>query len=94
MVSRRLLTLVQSGALVGSLLVAASPAAQTEYGKYVPLNKIRPGDLVFFGQPIEHVGIYFGDGKMVDAPHTGARVRIESFGSWFGGEKYVAARRF
>lgn len=74
--------------------VPHSAAAQTSYGKYVPLNKIRPGDLVFFGQPITHVGIYFGNGKMVDAPHTGARVRIETFGSWFGGEKFVAARRF
>jgi len=31
---------------------------------------------------------------MVDAPHTGARVRIEPFGAWFGGERFVAARRF
>ena len=74
--------------------VPHSASAQTAYGRSVPLNQIRPGDLVFFGQPISHVGIYFGGGKMVDAPHTGARVRIESFGSWFGGEKFVAARRF
>jgi len=71
-----------------------SASAQTAYGKRVPLNQIRPGDLVFFGQPISHVGIYFGSGQMVDAPHTGARVRIESFGNYFGGEKFVAARRF
>jgi cell wall-associated NlpC family hydrolase len=74
--------------------VPHSAAAQTSYGKRIPLNQLRPGDLVFFGQPITHVGIYFGGGKMVDAPHTGARVRIESFGAWFGGEKFVAARRF
>jgi len=74
--------------------VPHSAAAQTGYGKYIPLNQIRPGDLVFFGQPITHVGIYFGNGQMVDAPHTGARVRIEPFGSWFGNEKFVAARRF
>ncbi len=74
--------------------VPHSAAAQTSYGKWIPLNAIRPGDLVFFGQPISHVGIYFGNGQMVDAPHTGARVRIESFGAWFGGEKFVAARRF
>ena len=74
--------------------VPHSAAAQTSYGKYIPLNKIRPGDLVFFGQPITHVGIYFGNGKMVDAPHSGARVRIETFGSWFGSDKFVAARRF
>ncbi|WP_083841833.1 NlpC/P60 family protein [Mobilicoccus pelagius] len=31
----------------------------------------RPGDLVFFGTPAHHVGIYAGDGKMYDAPRTG-----------------------
>ena len=71
-----------------------SAAAQTGYGKSVPFNQVRPGDLVFFGQPIIHVGIYFGGGKMVDAPHSGARVRIEEFGPWWGSEKFVAARRF
>ena len=70
-----------------------SAAAQAGYGKRIPLNQVKPGDLVFFGQPITHVGIYFGNGKMLDAPHSGARVRIEDFSSWFGGEKYVAARR-
>jgi peptidoglycan DL-endopeptidase CwlO len=71
-----------------------SAAAQASYGKYVPLNKLQPGDLVFFGRPISHVGIYYGNGKMLDAPHTGARVRIESFSSYFGRVKFVAARRF
>ena len=74
--------------------VPHSAAAQSQYGKYVPLNQARAGDLLFFGQPISHVGIYFGNGKMVDAPHSGARVRIEDFGSWFGGKKLVAVRRF
>jgi len=71
-----------------------SAAAQAGYGRYVPLNKIQPGDLVFFGRPISHVGIYYGNGRMLDAPHSGARVRIESFSSYFGGERFVAARRF
>jgi len=71
-----------------------SAAAQTSYGRPVSFNQIRPGDLVFFGQPITHVGIYFGGGQMVDAPHSGARVRIESFGAWFGSARFVGARRF
>ena len=71
-----------------------SAAAQTSYGRPVSFNQIRPGDLVFFGQPISHVGIYFGGGQMVDAPHSGARVRIESFGAWFGSARFVGARRF
>lgn len=71
-----------------------SAAAQISYGKSIPFNALRPGDLVFFGQPIGHVGIYFGGGQMIDAPHSGARVRIESFGLWFGSDKFVGARRF
>jgi peptidoglycan DL-endopeptidase CwlO len=34
----------------------------------------QPGDLVFFGSPAYHVGIYAGGGMMWDAPHTGAVV--------------------
>lgn len=71
-----------------------SAAAQAGYGRRVPLNQLRPGDLVFFGSPISHNGMYIGGGKMVDAPHTGARVRVEAFGSYFGRLRLVAARRF
>jgi len=74
--------------------VPHSAAAQSQYGKYVPLNQARPGDLLFFGQPISHVGIYFGGGQMLDAPHSGARVRIEKFGRYFGSKQLVAVRRF
>jgi cell wall-associated NlpC family hydrolase len=41
-----------------------------------------PGDLVFFGTTVTHVthvGIVVGPGLMVDAPHTGARVRVEPY---------------
>jgi cell wall-associated NlpC family hydrolase len=57
--------------------------AQDQYDATVhlaPGATLEPGDLVFFGpstQAIEHVGIYVGNGEMVDAPHTGAFVRIE-----------------
>ncbi len=70
-----------------------SAAAQSRYGKSISLGSIKVGDLVFFGRPISHVGIYLGGGRMIDAPHAGARVRVESFSSWFGREKFVAARR-
>jgi cell wall-associated NlpC family hydrolase len=38
----------------------------------------RPGDLLFFGSPIHHVGMYIGNGQMVEAPYTGAQVRVNS----------------
>ena len=52
-------------------------------GHHIPLENLRPGDLVFFarntGNPmtIHHVGIYVGHGRMIDAPHTGAKVRYD-----------------
>ncbi|MCH8613917.1 C40 family peptidase [Arsenicicoccus dermatophilus] len=48
---------------------------------HLPLDQLQPGDLVFFGtsvSSIHHVGMYLGNGMMINAPHTGARVRIES----------------
>jgi len=72
-----------------------SAAAQAGFGKSIPLNKLQPGDLVFFGRHryISHVGIYLGNGRMVNAPHPGARVKVESFGSMFGSEAFYGARR-
>jgi len=49
--------------------------------KLGPGNPLQPGDLVFFGggpTDVTHVGIYIGNGQMVDAPHTGADVRVEA----------------
>ncbi|MGH9055803.1 MAG: C40 family peptidase, partial [Acidimicrobiales bacterium] len=45
----------------------------------VPLSDLLPGDLVFYGRTdIHHVGIYIGDGLMINAPHTGDVVRVSS----------------
>ncbi len=41
------------------------------------LAQARPGDLVCFGTPATHIGIYVGDGKMVVAPHTGENVQVQ-----------------
>ena len=46
--------------------------------KHVAVSAVRPGDLVFFGHPIHHVWMYIGGGKMVEASHRGAPVKIGS----------------
>ena len=67
---------------VGLARVAAD---QYREGRHVPLAAARPGDLVFFatdpGDPasVDHVGLVAGPGVMVDAPHTGAVVRLTGF---------------
>ncbi|MQB00709.1 MAG: hypothetical protein GEU78_10505 [Actinobacteria bacterium] len=43
---------------------------------HVASNHWQPGDLLFFGNPIHHVGLYIGNGQMVHAPFTGAEVRV------------------
>lgn len=70
-----------------------SSAAQSRMGKSIPFNQKKPGDLVFFGRPVSHVGIYIGGGKMVHAPRSGSRVKIASASS-LGSKRLVAVRRF
>ncbi|HEY3961285.1 MAG TPA: NlpC/P60 family protein [Gaiellaceae bacterium] len=66
-------------------------AAQYQYGQPVAFADLQPGDLVFF-DALDHVGIYIGGGEFVDAPHTGAFVRIDTFVGWYA-STYVGARR-
>lgn len=45
----------------------------------VALADLEPGDLLFFGDPIHHLGIYVGGNKMIEAPRTGLLVRTSTF---------------
>jgi cell wall-associated NlpC family hydrolase len=53
-------------------------------GTHIPKSQLQLGDLVFFATDltnpvsIHHVGIYVGNGWMIDAPHTGAFIRYDS----------------
>ena len=52
---------------------------QFNAGKKVPISDIRPGDMLFWadpGEPIHHVAMFIGNGKMIEAPYTGASVRV------------------
>lgn len=54
-------------------------ADQAKMGTKITSKKnLQAGDLVFFGSKnnITHVGIYGGDGKFIESPHTGASVRV------------------
>lgn len=70
-----------------------SSRAQSRMGKSVPYSQKKPGDLLFFGRPVSHVGIYLGGGKMVHAPRSGSRVKVAASGS-LGSKPLVAVRRF
>lgn len=69
-----------------------SSAAQSRMGKSIPFSQKKPGDLMFFGRPVSHVGIYLGGGKMVHAPRSGSRVKVAT--TDMGRKRLVAIRRF
>jgi len=48
---------------------------------HIPESLAQPGDLIFQGSPIHHVGIYLGGGRMVHAPQYGDGVKISPI-SW------------
>jgi cell wall-associated NlpC family hydrolase len=52
--------------------------AQQNVGVAVSRSELQPGDLVFFGSPAYHVGIYVGNGSFINAPKTGDVVKIAS----------------
>ncbi len=51
--------------------------AQWQMGIHVSRQDLQPGDLVFFYPDIGHVGLYIGDGLMVDAPDFGEPVQVQ-----------------
>ncbi|MCF6524193.1 C40 family peptidase [Streptomyces sp. JJ36] len=47
----------------------------------VPVEEMRPGDLIIYKEDASHVGMYVGDGAMVHAPRTGRQITVEGAGS-------------
>jgi cell wall-associated NlpC family hydrolase len=62
----------------GGVGLPHSAAMQYTAVPHVALTALQPGDLIFFGDPIYHMGIYVGGGQMIEAPHTGEVVRYAS----------------
>lgn len=72
-------------------------ADQANFGTAVQWGKMQPGDLIFFnwsgGSRAEHVGIYSGNGKMIEAPHTGDHVKEIPLNSYLRANS-IGVRRF
>jgi cell wall-associated NlpC family hydrolase len=65
-------------------------ASQYRYGREVSRWGLKPGDLVFFSG-LGHVGLFIGKGRFIDAPHSGAVVRVASLAS--RSSSFIGARR-
>lgn len=67
-------------------------------GKGVKMNELQAGDLVFFDNDgskagPDHVGIYIGDGKMIEAPRPGKNVQISRIDDGYWGKYFMGGRR-
>jgi len=60
-------------------------------GEKVEPSQLQPGDVVFFGSPIHHVGIYIGGGYFIHAPRTGDFVKLSPLADR---SDYAGARRY
>jgi cell wall-associated NlpC family hydrolase len=68
--------LVQWAYAHAGLRLVHHAASQWNQGRLIPGRDILPGDLVLFGRPIFHVGIYLDQGWMLNAPYTGQYVDV------------------
>ena len=70
---------------------------QAKVGKYIPKNKLKPGDLVFFSskrtRSVAHVGIYIGSGNFIHASSAKKRVVITKLNKRYYANHYKGARR-
>jgi cell wall-associated NlpC family hydrolase len=65
---------------------------QFQAGVKVTSGSLAPGDAVFFGSPIHHVGMYMGGGYYIHAPRTGDFVKISKLADrsdFAGGRRYA-----
>ena len=67
--------------------------AQSNIGSHVSFGNIQPGDLIFFGSPVYHVGIYVGDGMYVHASTPERGVVMDSIHSNYVKSNYSSIKR-
>jgi peptidoglycan DL-endopeptidase CwlO len=66
-----------------------SSAMQYQTGTHVSKSDLQPGDLVFFYSPIHHVGIYIGNGNMVNSRGGGVQIDSAFWSSYVGATRVL-----
>lgn len=77
----------------GGVSLPHSSRAQYNSGPHVPRSQLAPGDLVFFGNPIHHVGLYVGNSQMIAAPSTGKNVSYKNINNSYYRSEWAGAVR-
>lgn len=77
----------------GGVSLPHSSRSQQSSGPSVSRSQLAPGDLVFFGSPVHHVGLYVGGGKMIHAPNSGEVVKYTSINESYYTSNWAGAVR-
>jgi len=84
------------------VLAAKLPRTVNEMYHYtlarrVAYNSLRRGDLLFFAihtrNKADHIGVYLGDGRFIESPRTGERIRISDLSDTFWQTHYLGGKR-
>lgn len=81
-------SLVQQAYAAAGITIPRTTFQQVAIGHRVDIDHPKPGDLVF-NPGIDgsdaapgHVGMYIGNGQLIEAPHTGAQTRVVDYSTW------------
>ncbi|MFD8706843.1 NlpC/P60 family protein [Kitasatospora sp. NPDC059648] len=81
-------SLMQQAYAKAGITLPRTTFEQVKVGTRVDMDSPKPGDLVFnpgsdgSDDSPGHVGMYVGQGMIVEAPHTGAQTRVVPYSSW------------
>ncbi len=75
-------------------------AEMAKVGNEVEVSDLQPGDLLFFNthhtrnhyMGISHIGIYLGENKFIQAPHTGEQIQVTEFSGYWR-DHFILAKR-
>ncbi|MCX4641947.1 C40 family peptidase [Streptomyces sp. NBC_01446] len=87
-------SLMQASYRAGGVSISRTTYTQVKEGRAVGVDALKPGDLLFTrgtAEVPEHVGMFIGEGLILQAPHTGDVVKISTVTDWR--PNVVAARR-
>jgi cell wall-associated NlpC family hydrolase len=87
-------SLMQASYKAGGVSISRTTYTQVKEGKAVSVDALKPGDLLFTrgtAAAPEHVGMFIGQGLILQAPKTGDVVKISTLADWRA--DILAARR-
>ncbi len=90
--------LIQQGFAHFGINLPRTSYSMWSQGKAINMNGLRVGDLVFFDTDHtkpgpDHVGIYAGGGKMIEAPRPGKGVQITDITKGYYADRFMGGRR-